>query len=402
MKLSISGSALLQKLAVIYLIVWTISPFMEIDMIWRLLALGSAAVWFLIEFSRSGTVVGRLQGKAVLFAAAVAAIAFIQSGNVTGVLRQIAMYILVICFLMNYYYQDRWEELSGIVPIVLLLLFVFNFRSAQAVISDPTIARMLVRDDEHTYAYLRQGIGGYSLIYPQVVIFPAILAWVQKAFRHKITYFVIGFMWLASYILLILSAGYSIAIVTTIIGLFMLYFYKGNNAIGAFFAAFVVFLIGLGSILYFDVLRDFLLVVFDGTAVAKKINDLVLSAQSGVAEGSIFVRVKAYRYSLDALLKYPIVGALWRGGGGGHSAVLDVFAKYGLWGGPIYASMLYYVPNYYRRYFADRRIVVIANATLVTMLFVTILDSCTYAFMGMMLLVLPLLFEDIRKWSEIM
>ena len=402
MKTRISGGAFLQKLAVIYLIVWTISPFMEIDMIWRLLALGSAAVLFLIEFLKpSGTVVGRPQVKAVLFTAAVASIAFVQYGSLSGVLKQIAMYILVICFLLNYYYRDRWEELSGIVPIVLLLLIVFNFRSAQAVISNPTIARRLVRNDETTYVYLRQGIGGYSLIYPQVVIFPAILAWIQKAFRNKTTYFVIGLVWLVSYILLILGAGYSIAIVSTMIGLFMLYFYKGNNAIGAFFVALIVFMIGLGSILYFDVLRNFLLVIFDGTAVAKKINDLVLSAQSGAAEGSIFVRVNAYWNSIIALFQYPIVGSLWKNAGGGHSAVLDAFAKYGLWGGPIYVSMLYSVPNYYRHRIFDKRIVRIANATLVTMLFVTLLDTCTYAFMGMMLIVLRLLFEDIRKWSRV-
>ena len=38
----------IQKLCVLYLAVWTISPPLEIDMIYRLIALGAAALWFFI------------------------------------------------------------------------------------------------------------------------------------------------------------------------------------------------------------------------------------------------------------------------------------------------------------------------------------------------------------------
>ena len=44
----------IQKLCVFYLAVWTISPPLEIDMIYRLIALGAAALWFFIMIIRAG------------------------------------------------------------------------------------------------------------------------------------------------------------------------------------------------------------------------------------------------------------------------------------------------------------------------------------------------------------
>ena len=281
---SATGSAFLQKIAVLYILIWTISPFMEIGTIWRALALGSALVWFAFELS--GTFrLGQRQLYAIFFAFAVAAIAYMETGSAKGIIRQIAIYVMVICFLMNYFYRNRWQELSGFVPVVLLLLLVFNFRSTVALATDPGLARKLVRNDESIYVYLRQGIGGYSLIYPQVVIFPAIFAWIRKAFRRHKILFAIGVAWLVSYVSFLASAGYATAIIVSLIGLIMLFFYRGKNVIPAFLIAMLVFVAGMSMILYLEGVRNFLLTLFDGTAVAKKINDLVLSAQEGTDSG---------------------------------------------------------------------------------------------------------------------
>jgi len=338
----------IQKIAILYIIIWSISPPLEIDMIYRLIALACAGIWGIFAITR-GLPYERQHLYALFFLLMVCLIGFIETSSLKGVLRQIAIIILVLCFIINYFYQGRWEELKGIIPIVLIVFIFFNLKTAAVLIEDPTIARKLVRADESIYPYLRQGVGGYNLIYPQVCIFPAILAWIIKAFRNNKTCFLIGCVWLISYVLCILNAGYSIAIFATILGMFMLWFYKGENVLGAFLMAIVIFLIGLGSILYVDGIRNSLLQIFDGTAVAKKINDLVASAEAGAAEGSIYVRINAYRSSLKAIFNYPIIGGLWFGSGGGHSALLDAFAKYGVWGGYIYAKMLFHVPNYYNR-----------------------------------------------------
>ena len=81
--------------------------------------------------------------------------------------------------------------------------------------------------------------------------------------------------------------------------------------------------------------------------------------------------------------------------------MLDMLAKYGVWGGAIYMCMIYYVPTDYKKTVPNQYINRVSNAVLVVMLFVTLLDSVTYSFMCMMLLVLPLLYEDIMMWKGI-
>ena len=43
------GKALIriQQISVLYLVIWTISPFMEVDNIWRIGALGAFVLWLL-------------------------------------------------------------------------------------------------------------------------------------------------------------------------------------------------------------------------------------------------------------------------------------------------------------------------------------------------------------------
>lgn len=391
----------IQKAAVLYLIIWTISPPLEIDMIYRLLGLGCAGVWFIVALRRR-LVVEKAHIYAIVYMFLVIVIAYLEKGSFDAILRQIAIYILVICFFIHCFYKEgRWHELSGIVPIVLTLLLIYNWRTAEILLEDPTIARKLVRVDESIYPYLRQGIGGYSLVYPQVCIFPAILAWILRAFRQNKIYFGIGCIWLYTYILCISRAGYSIAIFATIVGAIMLFFYRGRNIWMAFAIAAVIFLAMMGAILYVDSFREYLLQTFDGTAVAKKIEDLVATSETGAAEGSIYARMEAYNNSMDAILEYPVVGSLWLQNGGGHSAILDQFAKYGLWGGIIYTIMIFCVPNEYKRRFHNPKVWMISNAVMVSILFVALLDSFSYSFMCMILIVLPLLYDDIIRWEGI-
>lgn len=391
----------IQSLAVLYLIIWSISPPMEIDLIYRLIALAGAAIWFVILLIRRNPIeMEKEQVFALLFLVMVVAVAYLEDGSLTGVLRQIAFIMLVLSFIINYFTRDSWDEISWILPIVIVLFIVWNFKTFQALIDDPTIARKIVRDDETTYEYLRQGIGGYSLIYPQVCIFPAVLAWILKSFKNHKIYFILGCLWILSYLGVIFNAGYSIAIFTTAVSALILLFYKGNSSVKAAVIALGMFIIAMFAILYLDSFRNWLLEIFDGTAVAKKINDLLSSSDSGEAEGSIGARVTAYLGSVKTTFNYPVIGALWRAGGGGHSVFLDVLAKYGVFGLYVFAKMIYSCPNYYKSNVDDPFIVRTANATLVSIVIVSVLDSMPYSFMAVILLVLPLFFERIIEWRK--
>lgn len=387
-----------QQISVLYLVIWTISPFMEIDMIWRIGALAAFGLWLLCGMSR-GLHLERIHMLALAFVALVVVVNIVENNGFSKILRPIQYYMMVLFFIVGSFYRDKWKELYFIVPIVLVFLIYYNFKSAFAVMEDPTIARLLVRNDEDIYIYLRQGIGGYSLIYPQVVAFPVLVIWIFKSNKQKKLDFVVGIVWLVSYVLFGINANYSIAITGSIISLIILLFYKGHSAGLAFAVSAGLFISLMLMILNVEGFRNMLLEFFDGTAVAKKINDLVATSESGAAEGSINDRVIAYQGTFNTIFKYPIVGGLWWESGGGHSALGEAFAKYGLFGGYVFCRILYSIPSGYKKTFVYKRIQQMANANLVVLLFVTLLDSTPYAFMGMILIITPILYEHIIEWD---
>lgn len=391
---------LVQKIAVLYLVVWTVSPPLQVDMIYRLIALACAGIWAALWLIRENSVsLGKEQVGAIFFLIAVVALVYYETRKFENILKQIAFIMLVIGFLMYYFYKDRWDELSGIVPVVLILLIIWNYNTVKILVEDHTVARLLVRDDETTHQYLKQGIGGYSLIYPQACICPLIFAWIIKAFKHNKIYFAIGAAWAYFYVRLLELAGYSIALFASAIGLILLLFYKGKSIIPAFAVTILAFVGIMASILYIIPFREWILETFDGMAVARKVNDLVSTSETGVTGDSIQVRIDAYLNSFTNIIKYPIIGSLWRDNGGGHSALLDITAKYGWLGGYAFAMMFYHIPLHYKHHYKDKFIISAANATLVTLLFVSALDSFNYSFTLMVMLVSPLLFEDIIKWT---
>lgn len=392
----------IQSIAIAYLVIWSISPPLEIDLIYRILALGAVTVWAGIWLIRENPIVlNNNQLVSIFFLFTVVAVTFIDNGDFRGILKQIAFFMLVVCFIINSYYKESWAELRWLVPVVLILFIIWNYKTVQVLIEDPSIARRIVRDDEEMYQYLRQGVGGYSLIYPQVCISSAVFMWIIKAFSHNKLYFAIGIVWAISFVQLISKASYSIAIFTSAIGVILLFFYNGKSGIKAFLVAGALFAAIMLSIYYIQDFRNWLLEIFDGTAVAKKINDLVATGESGTAEGSIESRMIRYMGSIGVIFKYPIVGALWRANGGGHSGLLDIIAKYGIWGGWFFIKAVYSVPNYYKEKYQVPLIRRMSNAVFVALLTVTLLNSVTYSMYCVVLLVLPLFFEDIIRWEVI-
>ena len=397
---NIMSFGFIQKIAILYLIAWTVSPPLQVDTIYRIIALGCALLWAGIWFIRESPInLGKEQIGAVIFLIAVMGVIYFEKYSFSALIKQIALIMLVMCFMMTYFYDDKWDELAGLVPIVLILLTIWNYKTFSILVEDHTIARLLVRDDESTHTFLKQGIGGYSLIYPQVCISPLIVAWIIKAFKNHKVLFAIGVAWAYTFVRFLELAGYSIALFASVIGLVLLLFYRGKNAIPALIITIIAFMGVMASILYIPAFREWILETFDGTAVAKKVNDLVSTSESGVTGDSIQVRINAYTNSLIDFIKYPIIGSLWRGGGGGHSALLDIIAKYGWLGGYAFSMMFYHVPLHYKHHYKDKFIISAANATLVTLMFVSILDSFSYSFTCMVMIVSSLLFEDIIKWT---
>lgn len=403
MRKSITLPGFIQAIAVAYIVAWSISTPMEIDLIYRFIALGLAAIWAVIAFMRN-IQFDTIHIWALLFTVSVVIITYFTFHNISSIIKQISWYMMFVELIIFSFYNKKnlWHEISWVIPVVFILLTFFNFKTASVLIEDPTIARLIVRADEETYAYMRQGVGGYALVYTQVLFFPAALIWIINSWKVNKIKFVFGLAWLISYFFLIANAGYSIAIFSTVSAVLILFFYKGKSVVGVVIVTMLFFIGVMAAILYLTPFREWLLVTFDGTAVAKKINDLVASSESGEAEGSIADRVNQYVGSFkSALFEYPVIGSLWRTSSAGtHSHILDTFAKYGLWGGILNLRVLYIAPSFYRKkYQGSKTVTAIFNAELTVMILVSLLDTLPYQLMCAFFLIVPILTEDIINWK---
>ena len=395
-----SITTVLQMLMLLYLTVWSISPPLDIDNIYRVIALACAIGWFVLDMA-NGLTLERIHLYALGFVLLVILINIFQNdGDLSNIMKPMTYYMLVIAFIMNHSYQNRWDELHVIIPIFLVLLIVFNFITFKELLLDPTLARKIVRADEEIYPYMRRGVGGFALEHAQVFLFPLLLAWLTKAIKHHMVYFVFGCVWTISYILLILHSGYSIAIVTTISSLVVLLFYKKKSVIPALMITLVIIVLIVVLIGYVDPFRESLLSFFDGTKVAYKIEDIYNSLHGKVVADSIQERLDRYVFSIQTLFQYPLIGGLWFAAGGGHSILMDTFAQYGIWGGIMFVKMFYCVPTQIKKETDNGKDMRIANAFLVSLIVVSLLDGMPYNMVFPVLIIAPILFNDIQKWRK--
>ena len=395
-------SSFLQGVLVLYITIWTISPPLQIDLIYRLVAFGAAGLWMILNIPRKFNL-ERIHILALVFLLLVVAVALVESkGNLEYVLKWITYYLLVLTFIMAHCYEDRWEELEWIVPIVLLVLAVFNFKTFRVIDADPTITRLIVRNDVETYDYLRQGVGGYGLLYSQVCVFPFILSWTYSAFKGNKFKFIIGIIWFISYLLFLLNSGYSIAVITSFVALVILLFYRRDSIVLAVVITFLLILLTIWLIGYNDAFRNALMQLFDGTKVAMKINDVYLSITTRDAADSILVRIERYKASIQSAFTYPIIGGLWfsGGSGGGHSTIMDTFAKYGVFGGYVFIRMVFGNLIEIKESPKTAGTIRVANATSIATLMVLLFNSMTYNFVCTIMFIVPICYNEILKWRK--
>ena len=391
-----SFQTIIQMVSVLYLLVWSVAPPLQMDMIFRLLALGLAFVWFVIEFFRHFEFT-MMQIWCALFMAAVAIFGYFSRG-IDGVMGEIAIYMMVLAFFINMYSSDNWQNYRLAVPITLALLCFFNFRTYSALAADATIARRLVRDSEELYVYMRQGVGGYGLVYPQVCIAPVVYAWTLKTLEHNKFFSLLGAVWSVSFWMVLILAGYSIAIITSAVALLVLLFYRRQSVLPAFFISAGIILVMVLMLVYAEGFRNLVLQIFEGTKVVRKIEDLLSTAEGETAD-SFATRAERYWWSLQTCLQYPLIGGrLFGARVGGHSELLDTFARYGVWGGVPTAFMIFYPPNAFKASSPSITVRATANAHIMAISLFSLFDPFVFQVYFPLMVLCPIMYSDIYKW----
>ena len=85
----------IQMFSVLYIVVWTISPFMEIDMIFRLLGVAFAGLWAVMLILRQKPLILETNTIfALIFLVAVVGVTYIETGKASGIIKQISYFMM--------------------------------------------------------------------------------------------------------------------------------------------------------------------------------------------------------------------------------------------------------------------------------------------------------------------
>lgn len=388
----------IQKICIAYLIVWTISPPLSIDLPYRLLALAFAIIWMLVEISKVGITMSRLETYSLFFLLLVMVVALIN-GNM---LSPIALYMFVLGFIMYNRHSTNLEELEGLQLLALVFLIIWNIRTYSVLLGDVRVAREIVRNDESTYVYLRQGVGGYGHIICQTILSPVLFSWSLSAWKkHKIC-FVLGMTCFISFVLVLSAASYAIPLLATIIGIILYFIGKGSKIWPYILIPAILIIVLLLLIGYVEGFREWLIKAFPSNTTQNKVNDLLSSLESGELQGDFLVRFQRYIFPIESFfLKYPLIGGLWNGGSGAHSMILDSFGQYGLFGGWIICKLLFFVPSFYRKEYFDSIKIRKTSTAFISVLLVSMLfDSWAISCAFLLFIVVPLLFNNIVLWEQ--
>jgi hypothetical protein len=352
------NSLFLQKVCIIYNIVWAISPILAYGTIYRVLAVLASVSWLLLEIFRPNNIFVKPSRLTLLFLSFL----LFQIGlkiivpDQFGFVAYFQLYIFYLFGLMGESLRKRnYQGIEYMVLIVLLLMPIWMLTTNIALASmegenGATVTRVLAKSSAEAEALTELGVGGYGMVYFLVLYIPSIFFLIRKRseilFKSKILnklFYPIILTNFLSGIYTIYKADYVIAILLMLVGLGFSFFYSPTNRVkkGLFLGGLVagVVVIPMLIVRYINELSE----IFWGTSLHRKLVDIQISVVSGKSSGTVLDRTERYMRSIGYYLDNPIFGTLKKDNLGKHSMVLDTFAQYGTLLGILFVFTLMYL-----------------------------------------------------------
>lgn len=388
----IGSKSLLQSLCLAYMIAWGISPPLQIGTGFRVVLIVCFFTWNLIAIEKCGYTLLKFELGLFAFLALMIGIAWLSDGFTAGVVGNLQV-IVFFCYLcvFNYFYITG-EKPLWVLAFILLLLAIWNCSTLIGFTSQRNVARLMAKEFAGMEQYMKRGIGGYGYVYSIVFALP-ILTWILL--RHLKEYSILLKMLiifdLFTSAFLVMKAGYSIAVIISIIAVAVTVVYKHTNNSQIIVALMV--LVALAVIINLEGLLTSLLPYVSGTMYERKVEDMLLSLSSDAAVGTVDGRTERYIRSIRLFFQSPIWGQLSRVGVGKHSAILDRFAQFGIFIGGLFTHYVIYAQKRLMRNCVDCGIA-LAVFIATTMLFM--LNNIAYS-MGVIIFVMYPVFVNIAN-----
>ena len=250
--------------------------------------------------------------------------------------------------ILGYYFtQDKSRILPSYSSLIILAIIVTMITTIVGCIQNPNAARILATvnsGDADSYNFDMKNIGGYTFVYYMILLYPVlILAYKTKRIKLLPT-ILITVVILAT----VIYSEYTTALLLFVITS-MLFFTKRN------LTARGVILITILSLLFLIFFSGFIagFLKWLSSIVGSEAISSRLDALAGGAAGleqSEDNRIELYNMSLNQFFGNPIFGTVFASykTNGGHSAILDSLAQYGLIGGVV---MFYMYKRVFTRFY---------------------------------------------------
>ena len=395
-----------------YLALWATAPVLAFGTNYRIAAVLAMAVWLFLELARKNGIAYR-PGLVVLLALVYVAYTAMIShffDPTDSITRQLSVYICILFLLIHQSFSRI--DVSLLKPAfwaVMVTFPVWQVITLAAYLRDPHISRTLVRSSEEAVQASAAGIGGYAFVYGLVFLVPMLVFLLAKTrlargarnvSAKRVKWRRLAMLLLALNcllgILVVLRAGYALAVVLLFIGLVLVLAPRAHKRfLGVVLSASIVMILAIA--LYLPSLQNQLTQIALETEYSEKVQDIFLSAESDETIGTVGARFGRYAKSVTAFASSPLLGSLSRAAVGKHSPILDNFGQYGLIIGTLFAFLFLVMPARYLR--TKDELLPLSRAIFALVLLFSLLNNHTPTFGVVVFLLYPVIRQYGREWS---
>jgi len=322
---------IINYICAIYIVVYIVSPPLKTTNLYLYILIFTIFLWFFTAIFRSYKfffLPNRIVTPIYFFIAYVFTM-FLISSNSVFIKRFFGLYVFLLIQIMYWFYRKYFENyIFKLTKLVLFLMPIFSIITLCYAWSSPYLIRRVITKGSIYHNYMALGVGGYDLVYAYVIIVPACIYLLK--YRKRISR-----SWLLIYLVnsvigtvLIIKAGFTIALLTLVVSLLIILNIKKMDIKGII----ILMIFGINEYLSLPYLRTSLCSFAKNTPYESKIDGLLnFFIYGGDIGYSYDIRYYVYSISVKGFLDNCFFGTIYSGNVlfGNHSTILDIFSIFG-------------------------------------------------------------------------
>lgn len=335
--LNFIGSSFLFVLIALWLLLPSLTSVAAI----RVLVVGMF-VFFLMKYNRYGS--KKILYLFLFYFVYTSSINYFFSDSVY-VVRHLQLYIfLFVTYTASVLLYFPASHKIRLVYIILCLNIITGLITISELMVNSSAARVIAKTNEESIELTSQGVGGYAVVYFNVVCMP-IFIMLKKVIKTK-KFLILSNINLAVALVLIVMANYFIALLMTIFAMTYLFVYSKGDVRSKVIKTLLLILLLLAFWNFIPEIKSITYNWVDGTSLRYKHEDIFASLEGREQQyNTVTGRSERYMRSLKLFLTSPLVGVFSFNNVGKHSNILDQFAQYGVVLGIILINLLLLLPR---------------------------------------------------------